>query len=198
MFLLLVWLSTLLPYTEASCALVDLTLMEGTNGSAVVDACIAKISTSGIFSDDQQMLRRIAFVETNYGIDSHTYSNAYNDGGIWQLSSAKYDATKNSNNVAIGLLTDEIYTKFGINWASTQWSDLRMPFYSALAARLYLEVLRLEIVNASIPLASNSGEQGSYWATYYTMSGETSSDFVSAVNELSSQGKILLYDYINT
>ena len=172
-----------LPFIQATCA-VDLTLQAETGGSAIVDACISKISTSGVFTtNDQQMLRHIAYVETHYGTDNHTYSNASNDGGIWQLSSAKYNATKDSSNLTINSLIQKISAEFEITWTSTEWSDLRKPFYSAIAARLYLEV-----ITASIPLASNSASQGTYWATYYTTSGGTQSDYVTAVNDLDGQG----------
>ena len=91
---------------EAVCASVDLTIVPGTNGSAVVDACITKISD--VFADDQQMLRRVAYVETRYGNNPDTYSNASNDGGIWQLSRSKYDATKNTSDTSLNLLIQDI------------------------------------------------------------------------------------------
>lgn len=182
-FYIIAMVATWLPFTEATCA-VDLTVQAETGSAAIVDSCIAKIATSGIFtSNDQQMLRRIAYVETHYGTDSHTYSDASNDGGIWQLSSAKYDTTKNTGNSALNSLIQAISTEFGISWTSTTWSDLRKPFYSAIAARLYFEV-----VTASIPLASNSASQGTYWVTYYTTSGGAQSDYVTAANELDGQG----------
>ena len=54
---------------------VDLTREPGTNGSDVVQACIAIITQPGIFSEDQQLyLRRIAYVETRDGTDSDTYA----------------------------------------------------------------------------------------------------------------------------
>ena len=154
----------------------------------VVDACIDKISASGIFtSNDQQMLRRIAYVETRDGTNSSTYSDLNNDGGIWQLSSTKFTATKNTSNPAISSLIGNISTEYNIIWTSVQWSDLRKPFYSAIAARLYLEV-----ITSSIPLASQVSSQGLYWVNYYTSSGGTQSDYVDAVNELGEIGKDLI------
>ena len=157
---------------------VDFTLVAGTNGSAIVEASIAKISQSSIFPDnDQQMLRRIAFAETHDGNDSDTYSS---NGGIWGISESKYIATKNTaSNVQLQQRVQGILTAFGINWLSTSWIDLRKPFYSALAARLYMLV-----ITQSIPLASNINGQGAYWANYFTSSGGTQSDYVTAVNQL--------------
>ena len=189
--LLVVTIAVILPVslgTNNTICAVDLTLQAEAGGTAVVDACIDKISTSGIFtSNDQQMLRRIAYVETRDGTNSSTYSDPNNDGGIWQLSSTKFTATKNTSNPAISsLIIDIISTHFNITWTTTQWSDLRKPFFSAIAARLYLEV-----ITASIPLASQVSSQGSYWVNYYTSSGGTQSDYVDAVNDLGEIGEQL-------
>ena len=169
---------------------VDLTLQAGAGGTAVVKASIDKILASGIFtstSNDQQMLRRIAYVETRDGTNSTTYSDPNNHGGIWQLSNTKFTATKNVGNSAISSLIPNIDNKFGIIWNETQWSDLRKPFYSAIAARLYLEVIHS---NASIPLASLVSSQGSYWENYYTSSlGAAQTNYVEAVDELEAAGE---------
>ncbi|XP_019848636.1 PREDICTED: phosphatidylinositol phosphatase PTPRQ-like [Amphimedon queenslandica] len=159
---------------------VDFTTVEGTNGSAIVVASIAKISRTSIFTDnDQQMLRRIAYAETKDGNDLRTYSSNEN-GGIWRVGESKYAATKDtSSNRHLEPKIQAISTTFGIEWLSTNWTDLRKPFYSALAARLYMLV-----ITQSIPLASNINGQGSYWANYFTSSGGTQSDYVTAVNEL--------------
>ena len=167
---------------------VDLTLQAGAGGTAVVEASIDKISVSGIFiSNDQQMLRRIAYVETRDGTNSTTYSDPNNHGGIWQLSNTKFTATKNVGNSAISSLIPSIDNKLGIIWNETQWSDLRKPFYSAIAARLYLEVIS---TNTSIPLASLVSSQGSYWENYYTSSsGAAQTNYVEAVDELEAAGE---------
>ena len=156
----------------------DLTLVSESSGTSVVQACIAKIDDASIFSSDEQLLRRIAYVETHDGNDSNTYTGSNNNGGIWQLSSAKYSTTKTSALLSSSLL-QSVSSKFGITWSSTSWSDLRKPFYSAIAARLYLEV-----ISASIPLSTNINGQASYWASYYTSSGGSASEFVTAVNYL--------------
>ena len=155
---------------------IDLTLVPESSGTAVVHACISKLSEASIFSSDQQLLRRIAYAETHDGEDSDTYSDSSNDGGIWQLSSSKYASTKTSISAS---LLQSISTEFGITWTSTSWSDLRKPFYSAIAARLYLEV-----ISASIPLQTNTNGQANYWVNYYTSSGDSASDFVTAVSYL--------------
>ena len=179
--ILVIFLLILLSLLQVKSA-VDLTLQPEANGTLVVKACLAKISQSSIFStNDQQMLRRIAYVETHDGADADTYTNTSN-GGIWQLSETKYTATKNTgSNTQLQQQVQGISTSFGINWLTTQWVDLRKPFYSALAARLYMQV-----ITASIPLASDVSSQGTYWANYYTSFGGNQSQYVSAVNQLQS------------
>ena len=159
--MLAIFLLILLSLLQVKSA-VDLTLQPEANGTLVVQACLAKISQSSIFStNDQLMLRRIAYVETHDGADADTYTNTSN-GGIWQLSETKYTATKNTgSNTQLQQQVQGISTSFGINWLTTQWVDLRKPFYSALAARLYMQV-----ITASIPLASDLSSQGTYWANY--------------------------------
>ena len=53
-----------------------------------------------------------------------------------------------------------------IDWYNTEWKDLRMPLYSALAAELYLTY---NGQSESIPRDIN--EQGLYWQNYYRPSG---------------------------
>lgn len=174
-FVLFIWILSYLCSVDSA---VDLTVVEGTNGSTIVEASIAKISQSSVFTaNDQQMLRRIAYVETRDGANSDTYAS---NAGIWGVSETKYNATKNTgSNAQLQQKVTAISTSIGINWTATSWSDLRKPFYSALAARLYMLV-----ITQSIPLASNINSQGTYWANYYTSSNGTQSDYVTAVNQL--------------
>ena len=163
-------------FCSVECA-VDLTTVERTNGSAIVVASIAKISQASIFTDnDQHMLRRIAYVETRDGDDPDTYSS---NGGIWGVGESKYTATKNRSNSQLLQKLDEIRGTFKIDWLNTKWTDLRKPFYSALAARLYMLV-----ITHPIPLASDINGQGTYWANYFTSSNGTQSDYVASVNRL--------------
>lgn len=156
---------------------VDLTLVAEANGTIVVQACLAKITQANIFPSDNQMLRRIAHVETRDGSDSDTYTPT-NSGGIWQLSQAKFTQTKGSSS-QLTAPVNGISTNFGITWSTTVWNDLRKPLYSALAARLYML-----LISTSIPLANNVNGQASYWVNQYTSSSGTTSEFTTAVNAL--------------
>ena len=169
----------------ARCQGQDLTTQPGTNGSAVVSACISRIEYSGIFTSDNEMLRRIAYVETNNGNNADTYQNGYH-GGIWAVDEHLFDETQNIASYSVLInLHQEIQSTFSIQWSSVQWNDLRKPLYSALAARLYFYT-----VSASIPISSNIQSQATYWMIYYNPSGSTS-NYVTLVNELEAQNRKL-------
>lgn len=167
------------PFVQCS---VDVTRELETNGTIIVQDCIAVLDQSGIFEYDDQMLRRIAYAETQDGNDPSTYSNF--NGGIWGLNETKYNETKtNAHKLAqLQKVMPEISRILGINWLNTTWDDLRKPLYSAIAARLYMLILANYTID--IPLGSEVSDQGVYWSRYYTSSNGTASDFVDRVTEL--------------
>ena len=156
-------------------ATTDLTLVEGENGADVVTACLSKLQLSKIFKSDNKIMRRIAYVETMDGLDS---AGNMTDGGIWKLSFEKYERTKK---LAPSLL-EKIKKLFGISWKDTTFEDLKKPFYSALGARLFLE-----LVTESIPLSTDVLEQSSYWKEHYTSSNATQKDFQKRTYTLNSK-----------
>ncbi len=156
---------------------VDRTMQSGASGSDVVKAVTNRVQ--GVFGDDQQFLRQIAFVESKDGTDSSTYRSGYN-GGIWQVDDIAFRATQDtSSHPGLVLQYKKIKDAFGIDWQSVQGSDLRAPLYSGLAARLFL---------LTIPQAIPSGvaEQAAYWKKYYnTASGAgTEQKFIDDINSL--------------
>ena len=173
----------------ARCQGQDLTTQEGTNGSAVVSACLSRLRDSAIFTSDNEMMRRIAYVETDDGNDPDTYRANYH-GGIWALDEDLFDETQDTSSYSsLVNLHQSIETKFSIDWSSVAWNDLRKPLYSALAARLYLTT-----VSASIPISSSIDSQATYWVTNYNPSGSTST-FVTLVNELlDMDGMLAIYN----
>jgi len=156
LFLFGIWL------VEVKTQRQDSTRVSENSGSAVVQATVALIQNSGIFPYDHQLLRRIAWVESKDGTDSRTYRQGYH-GGIWQVDFIGFRDTKDTS-AHPGLVTKfrAIQQKFGIDWPSVQWEDLRKPLYSGLASRLFLS----NIVE-SIPFASDIAGQASYWKRYY-------------------------------
>ena len=166
----------------------DSTRVPESSGSAVVQATVALIQNSGIFPDDHQLLRRIAWVESKDGTDSGTYRQGYH-GGIWQVDVIGFRDTQNTTaHPGFDAKFREIQQEFGIDWPSVQWEDLRKPLYSGLATRLFLSN-----VVESIPFASDVAGQASYWKTYYNtnLGAGTPETFIEDVMALEN-GKSLI------
>jgi len=159
-------------------------LEEGANGTAVVLLSVAHIQQAAIFPDDNEMLRRIAYVETRDGSDPGTYSEG-NNGDIWAVSEAGFNNTKDTSNALLALKHEQIVQQFEIDWRRVQFSELRKPFYSALAARLVLFA-----APRAIPTSTDVAAQAQFWRENYNSAGSVE-DFTGATNEL--QGGIYKY-----
>ena len=154
----------------------DLTLVPNASGSDVVKAVVSKIETAGLFPTDHRLLRRIAYVQSLDGQETRTFRDGYH-GGIWQVNQATLVDTQNlSAHPGLVSLYDKVQIYFGIDWRFVTWEDLRMPFYSGLAARIYLSNL------GGIPLAGDIDGQATYWRAMYN--NGTEKDFVTLVNAL--------------
>ena len=152
-------------------------LEEGASGTAVVLLSVTYIRQATIFPDDNQLLRRIAYVETRDGI-----SSVDNEGGIWAVSEAAFESTKNTSNVLLALKHELILQQFSIAWQSVQLSDLRRPLYSALAARLALFT-----APRAIPNDTDVTGQAEFWRDNYNTDGSVG-EFIRAIMEL--QGRL--------
>jgi len=62
---------------------VDLTLLSGATGVDVVDACIQKLNTIKLLSNDFGLTKRIAYVESEFG---NLPGIGSCDGGIWRVN----------------------------------------------------------------------------------------------------------------
>ena len=158
------------------------TLIAKGSGTDVVEATAEKIHMSGIFPDDRGFLRRIAYVESKDGTDPNTYRDGYY-GGIWQVDEIGFEDTQDTMSHP-GLVNKfaKIKAEFGIDWSSVQWKGLEKPFYSGLAARLFLS-------NIPEAIPCELDEQARYWKKYYnTEAGKgTVQRFIDEVNELEAQ-----------
>lgn len=169
----------------------DLTRTSEATGRDVVLATISLIQQSGVFSDDNRILRRVAFVESLDGLEPDTFRDGYN-GGIWQVDEDNF--LKTIDRVAHPFLAEPggIYERLaqtlGILWAEVTWGDLRLPIVSAIAARIFFE-LAVE----DIPDIGDVQGQGAFWKS----SGFNSNDedtvelFVERVTSLELEGKIM-------
>ncbi len=134
---------------------VDPTRQREASGADVVRAVVDRIQA--VFGDDKQFLRRIAFVESRDGTAPDTYRRGY-DGGIWQVDERVFRHTQNT--VEFMEKHQEIENSFDIDWLAVQWTDLRIPLYSGLAARLSLCV-------RPPPIPCTIIKQAIFWIKYY-------------------------------
>ena len=79
----------------------------GTSGSEVVEAVVDRITSSCIFPDDKEYLRRLAYVESTDGTQPDTYRSGYH-GGIWQVSMNTNCVIKTSISHSLGIFLVKI------------------------------------------------------------------------------------------
>ena len=78
----------------------------------------------------------------------------------------------------------DVFGAFHVNWTTVRWVDLRSPFFSALAARIYFE-----IVEEPIPNIGDLERQGQFWKRQYSNNPvDTVQDFISQVDALELEG----------
>ena len=156
---------------------VDRTMQREATGADVVRAVSNRIQA--VFGNDRQFLRRIAFVESKDGTDSNTFRSGYH-GGIWQVDEIAFRSTKDTASHP-GLIAkhQQILDTFGINWSDVEWSDLRIPLFSGLAARLFVS-------NIPADIPCDISGQATYWKRHYnTFAGAgTEEKFMEDVNAL--------------
>ena len=163
---------------------VDLTLQSEASGADVVRAVANRIKD--VFGSDLQFLRRIAFVESRDGTDPNTFHSGYY-GGIWQVDETQFSDTQNTaSHPELSARYEQIMTAFGIDWPSVQWTDLRIPLYSGIAARLFL-------FSIPEPIPCDNAGQAAYWKLHYdTPAGDgTEQKFCEDLEELSTVDGII-------
>ena len=141
---------------------VDLTMQDDASGADIVQAVIAKLDSSHIFQSDHRLLRRIAYVESQDGTGSDAHGSF--NGGIWAVDEGKFQALLTAPELTADRTA--IRQVLGIDWTHVTWNDLRKPFYSGLAARLFLSYLELT-ATTNIPLAGDVVGQARFWFDYY-------------------------------
>ena len=164
-------------------------LKGGRSGTDVVLLSIAYIHQVAIFQDDNNLLRRIAFVETEDGLNTDAF-NQGNSGGIWAVGEDAFVSTQLQVNKNVNTTLLQTYEKIrlflGIEWDTLQWSELNKPLYSALAARLVLYI-------APEDIPSSDAEQALFWKDHYNGDGSVK-DFVRAGNKLKGKYSCAVYN----
>ena len=147
------------------------------SGERVVDLCIKKLCISSfgnVMLKDNNFMKRTAYVMSDFG------RNVQGNGGIWQVSYTAFEDTMDTRaHKRLARKYDQIWTTFGINWKTVKYKDLDKPFYSALAARLYLSN-----IPALIPPENQIEQQAEYWKIHYMGGNGYIELFVDKVHEL--------------
>ncbi|XP_078488842.1 uncharacterized protein LOC104266065 [Ciona intestinalis] len=159
---------------------IDLTTQANATGAAVVSRCIELIENSGIFRDDSNLLRRLAYVETTDGV-----SYVANQGGIWKISQFVFTELQTQNFNASNYYA-AVTTHFSIDWQSVTYADLDKPIYSALAARLV--IAHAEII-VSGTISTDVNVQYNTWAFYFhdNQQSTTLSEFTTSIAQIPTQ-----------
>ena len=151
--------------TGVHCIMADIDddiLIPCARGTDVVLAVVKKIECTGIFPPENQLLRRIASVESDDGWDRKTCRSGY-QGGIWQVDKIGFMHTQDTRSHRNLLAKfEKIKKHFCIDWSEVTWEDLRKPLYSGLAARLVLS-----IEPTALPPAHQIRKQAEYWRDFY-------------------------------
>lgn len=170
---------------------VDRTIRPGEGGTDVVMATIEQLEQLDIFPNTNRLLRRIAYAESRDGVDIATYRPGY-DGGIWQVDELVFLRTQATETYPeLEPLLLDILRLTGLDWLDLPWNELRRPFFSGMAASIYLALLPDDI-----PGPGDIAGQARYWKLFYNSDPmDTEQAFMTAVEELESRG-IYVYTHV--
>ena len=177
---------------NVSKAQTDMTRVSEASGTNVVSATVALIQQSGIFPYDNRIIRRLAYVESRDGEDPETFRSGYN-GGIWQVDERVFQKTLNLVQYEqLVEIYEHVNKFFSIWWHSVEWVQLRIPLYSALAARMFIF-----LADDDIPDAGDVMKQAFFWknSTYNSNDMDTVLTFIDLVNDLELTRELSLGSY---
>jgi len=142
-------------------------------GEEVVSESIDVINKIG-FPNDKGFLKEIAKHESHLGKHRNTFRKGYH-GGIYQIDQIGFKKTQDiKSHPRLKKWYKKIKDISGIEWTKVKWEDLRKPFYSTLAARLYLVTIP-EVIPKTLK------ERAKYYKKYYNRSGKgTPSKFMES------------------
>lgn len=115
------------------------------------------------------------------------------DGGIWAVNESKFDTLLKASELAEA--KESIWENFCIQWAHVTRDDLRKPFYSGLAARMYLKYL-YDAMCKRIPFSDDIMNQANFWINHYhsdSNTGGTEDYYVEQVTALEKKEGICMY-----
>tara|TARA_B000000609_G_C24181776_1_gene359263 strand:- start:1253 stop:5023 length:3771 start_codon:yes stop_codon:yes gene_type:complete len=109
-----------------------------------------------------EFLRRIAFVESDYGVNKATFSRT--DRGIWQISPVGLKEVKR-NTSALRDARKRVSEVFGIDVMQLEKEDMDKPLQNAIVARLFLHS---KSNGAALPTTLDA--QAQFWKRFYNTS----------------------------
>lgn len=163
-------------------------------GCPIVEAVLAKFDCLQVFGRDHILMQRIAFVETEYGENYGTFGRR--EGGIWGLEEEKFNKLNEPEVMAALNDTDQMICSrsgYSFYYDVRSYQFLSVPFFSGLAARLYL--LYLEKNGTNVPFNGSLEEQGNFWSQYYHTYGlcptnVTATYFIHKNEKVIVEGKV--------
>lgn len=167
----------------------DRTIEVGASGTDVVLATISRLRLANVFTDDNRLLRRVAYVESRDGLDSDTFRPGY-FGGIWQVDEVNFNRTQDTAThpylAESGGIFENLLSELGLDWTAARWRDLEIPLISAVAARIFFE-----IADEDIPDIGDVAAQGEFWKStgFNTNNEDTVERFIEDVTTLELEGK---------
>ena len=161
-----------------------------TSGSEVVNYVLEIIECSGVFEDDQNFMRRLAYVETKDGTEGQGTT------GMWNVTLKHLEAMNYIvvlGNANISEVASQICTELGVDITravrSPNSQDLSNPLVSGVVARFYLHYVT--VVNGQqIQPAEDVSGQATFWKSYFKMNAGTATTvhYTKLVDELKLQG----------
>ena len=145
---------------QLACGMSDEAFTPGAGGPEVTREVTDMLREISVFGNDHQYMDRVACVESDNGLDPNTYREGYH-GGVWQVDEIAFQDTQDTaSHPGLENKYARIEMETGIDWSTVQYEDLRMPFYSGLAARIYTS-------NNPDPIPTTPQEQAVYWKENY-------------------------------
>lgn len=162
---------TLILVTGGSCQ-QDRTIVAGESGADVVQAVLAKLEYSNIFSSSSDMretifMQRMAYVESRDGTEPPRFPTSSNTtGGIWNVSPRIFQSTLSQTSLIQSISRSRLLNY--VNWTSEAQVNLSLPLYSGIAIRLYLSTL-----SVPSPGATSRQAQQSFWIQNFHPENQT-------------------------
>ncbi|XP_061188684.1 uncharacterized protein LOC133196851 [Saccostrea echinata] len=154
----------------------DRTRTDRAVGPEIVQAVVDIIRENCIYPNDRVFLRRLAYVQSQDGLDIRTFRPDF-FGGIWQVKESEFNST--SSCTGLEHQCKIIEDKLNIVWTDVAWENLTVPLYSGLAASLLLQM------RARNNTPGEADKQAEFWVNNY-QHGKTKTFYLSEIQKLVS------------